>query len=148
MYAIQHKPSGKFLPKMKYVKGGTHTELDDPRPPRLFTTHAAATNCLRHWLSGIEGGAYEMPHGPDWANDGGYIKTLTPQPHRKAEDMEIIEVFLVTSKPTRPQLRALITSRGYDPDANEKTLDNLGNLDIMTMGTFVEAYKVMVEAAG
>lgn len=49
--------------------------------------------------------------------------------------------------PTTAQLRALLIWRGYDPDAKEETLDTLGQLDIMTMNTFIEAYKVMVAAA-
>lgn len=54
---------------------------------------------------------------------------------------------LVPIKPTIEQMRALLVSRGYDPDADDSTLDDLGRLDLMTMGTYLKAYEVMVLAA-
>ncbi len=50
----------------------------------------------------------------------------------------------VPLEPDHEQLRALLVHRGYDPDANEDTLDRLGQLDIATMGAFLSAYKAMV----
>jgi hypothetical protein len=54
---------------------------------------------------------------------------------------------LVPKEPTTNMKRALIKWRGYDPDAKEETLDGLGQLDLMTMGTFLQAYKVLLTAA-
>lgn len=49
--------------------------------------------------------------------------------------------------PTTEQKRGLLVHRGYDPDAKEETLDGLGKLDLMTMGTYISAYTAMVDAA-
>ncbi len=53
----------------------------------------------------------------------------------------------IPREPTTNMLRALLVHRGYDPDAKEQTLDKLGQLDLLTMGRFIEAWKVMWDAA-
>jgi hypothetical protein len=54
---------------------------------------------------------------------------------------------LVPVEPDTGMKRALIKWRGYDPDAKEETLDRIGQLDIATMGVFLEAYQVMIAAS-
>ena len=56
-------------------------------------------------------------------------------------------VLQAAREPSKEQIRALIVHRGYDPDAKEDTLDVLGNIDLMTMGAFMRAYTVMIDAA-
>lgn len=96
LYAIRHKPSGKLL--RHFPKGYGHTQLDvedpinHPRlkagcilPPRLFTTEDSAKRSLIQWLQGV--------HRHYW-EDGLHVST--PSVPRIKEDMEVIEVELVT----------------------------------------------------
>ena len=55
--------------------------------------------------------------------------------------------IIVPKEPNLAMKRALLVHRGYDPDAKEETLDQLGQLDIATMGSFLAAYRAMVKAA-
>lgn len=93
IYAILHKPTGVFLPEMQYARGGTYTELTDKRPPRLFSTRTAAANALRHWLAGILSTTWVPDQSShDIFGEGDYKREILPQPHRKAEEMEIVQV--------------------------------------------------------
>lgn len=69
-----------------------------------------------------------------------------PNPHPDAPNPER-EWVMVPREPTREQLKALLRHRGYDPDADESTLDRIGQLDVATMGVFVSAYRAMLAAA-
>lgn len=55
---------------------------------------------------------------------------------------------VVPKEPDTAMKRALLVHRGYDPDAREDTLDRLGQMDLMTMGSFLRAYTAMVSAHG
>ncbi len=92
-YAVRHKPSGLFIPRLETGKrrGGSHFEPSNEREPRLFFNRISARAFLSNWLQGKAelhnctgyDGEYET-----------YIKVI-PQPHRKKEDMEIVEFDLV-----------------------------------------------------
>lgn len=95
MWAIKHKPSGKFLPapRGRNGRGGTFVEIDDPGPPRLFHNETSAKSALRFWLAGkvhVERHYSGAPWGEEIEEDW---KTI-PQPHRKAEDMTIVRVTI------------------------------------------------------
>lgn len=96
LYAIRHKPSGKLL--RQFAKGYGHTQLDVEDPinhrrlkegvhlaPRLFTDKEFAKRALLQWLQGV--------HRHYW-EDG--LQVSTPSVPRIKEDMEVIEVELVT----------------------------------------------------
>jgi hypothetical protein len=70
------------------------------------------------------------------------------EPDAKAA-LKAIEAAGYAAVPLEPDtgmLRALLVHRGYDPDADEETLDGLGQLDLATMGVFVSAYRAMIAA--
>lgn len=90
LYAIQHTPTGYFMPERKGTRGYTN---DTPKlwlthTPRLFRTARAARNALTWWLKGttmiVWGGEY---------HDETHLKT-TPQSGRNAEDMAVVPVYL------------------------------------------------------
>ncbi len=94
-YAIQHIPSGDFLP----THDGTTTRGytgDEPTsgkyiPPRLFQNEGAAKRALTWWLKGetrvrrVGGGIWDE-YDETWH--------LHERPERKAEDMRIVKVKL------------------------------------------------------
>jgi hypothetical protein len=67
-------------------RGGTHVEMQLQTPPRLFTTLSGAKNCLNFWLAGTLSRTWNL--GVDEQ-----LK-LTPQQHRKASEMRIVQVSL------------------------------------------------------
>lgn len=92
MYAIRQKSTQFFMPKLPKgsTKGGTWLEPAADVVPRLFSTERAAVNALRWWLAGkvrVVHGFYDEAGDGDWQT--------VPAPHRKADDMEIVEVQLV-----------------------------------------------------
>ena len=92
-YAVRHKPSGLFIPRLETGKrrGGSHLEPSNKREPRLFFNRISARAFLSNWLQGtFENHSYQTYEG-DW--DSGL--RVTPQPHRRKEDMEIVEFKLV-----------------------------------------------------
>jgi hypothetical protein len=94
-FAIYHIPSEGYLPqRSKGRKSGyTHDEPSTIAPPRLFTNTPGAKQALRWWLRGavrIDG----------W-DEGEENIVITPQVHRKKEDMLIIEVDLFPTKVIR-----------------------------------------------
>ena len=93
LFAIRHKPSGGFLPVVRY--GYTHSEPSETAIPRLFTTRGGAQRALTWWLKGITvvrmlaaGFSWDGPNDPeeDWDTKA--------MPERKAEDMEVVPVLL------------------------------------------------------
>ena len=96
-YAVRHKPSGKFIPRLETGKrrGGSHLEPSSEREPRLFFNRLAARAFLSNWLQGI----FKQSNYQGY--DGDYIDTLQviPQPHRKKDEMEIVEFDLVETHP-------------------------------------------------
>lgn len=92
-FAVRHKPSGLFIPKLKTGarRGGSHLEPSNDREPRLFHNHLAARAFLSNWLQGI----FKEHTYTDY---NGYPESslkIEKQPHRKKEDMEIVEFDLI-----------------------------------------------------
>ena len=96
LWAIEHKPTGRYLPEIKYKRGYTATQPCNPieKPPRLFITKKAAKCALHWWLKGeiIRSQDYRIR---DW-EEVDYEETLTiiPKPDRKAVDMCVRKVVL------------------------------------------------------
>lgn len=91
-YAVRHKPSGLYIPRLETGKrrGGSHLEPSNEREPRLFFNKLSARAFLSNWLQGkFEQHSYIT-------NSGDYDCDLkvTPQPHRRKQDMEIVEFEL------------------------------------------------------
>lgn len=95
-YAIRHKLTGHFLPPPigRSGKGGSWTEPTEG-PPRLFHKRRNAEIALRAWLKGIHKRTVEEWGSMD-ALEPQYDEgiNIEPQPHRKAEDMEIVTLSL------------------------------------------------------
>lgn len=91
VWAVQHIPSGGFLPRAKGRdgRGGTHVEPTLTEPPRVFTAKQHAQCALTNWLSGkvtvrVYGGFDDVHE--DW-------KTEKVE-SRKAEDMRVVALRL------------------------------------------------------
>ena len=90
LYAIKHKPTGYFLPSRK-GRGYSH---DEPQPnggklgPRLFFSRIAARNALTAWLMGTF--AREVSLLDFEGNEVESDLIITPQPHRKREEMKVV----------------------------------------------------------
>ena len=83
-FAIQHKPTGGFLPAGK-AKGHTWSEPTKDSPPRLFSTRRGAQQALNWWLDG----------GVSVHRGETYVDLIeTPMPERDADDMQIVHVEL------------------------------------------------------
>ncbi|KGM36182.1 hypothetical protein [Inquilinus limosus] len=92
LYAIQHKPTGHFLPASNRKRRGyTNDKPKDPLkvPPRLFRRKGDAKNALRWWLKGITHVSYVGSY--DDYNEDWHTK---PAPDRKAEEMEVVPMRL------------------------------------------------------
>lgn len=98
LFAIRHKPSGFYLPQPNGFagRGGSFTEPVDCSGttinPRLFKSKIGARNALTQWLRG--------KHFPQYDYDDNGCRYIIggdplPQPHRKKEEMEIVEFALV-----------------------------------------------------
>jgi hypothetical protein len=100
--AIRHRPSGGFLPNVRGY-GFTRTEPTLTEPPRLFTKKGPATQALKYWLQG------ELSEKLDYDSDFATELTLhcKRRPDRNAEDMEIVEIELISRSLTEAQLRIL-----------------------------------------
>jgi hypothetical protein len=100
--AIRHKPSGGFLPEVRGY-GFTRTVPEKEEPPRLFIRRSSAANALNRWLEG--------EHTERYTDDdfGSSERTIVVKrvPHRKREDMEIVEVELIVRTAAEAQLRFL-----------------------------------------
>lgn len=98
--AIRHNPSGGFLPQMTSY-GFTRCSPSKTEPPRLFTKPGAAKQALDRWLQGawFEGYFDDDQNRQD-------VK-IVPQPERRRQDMEIVEIELVVRSLSEAQLRVL-----------------------------------------
>ncbi len=97
-FAIRHKPTGHFLPEHGSRKGRggyTNDEPDATKPPRMFEHRRHAKGALDWWLKGIAGmkRSYSLYSKYDDVDEE--IQTIESLPHRKAEDMEIVEVRVI-----------------------------------------------------
>jgi len=89
VFAIRHKPTGKYLPSGRGFNGRGMTWSSPVAPsavrlPRVFHTHKSARISLTYWMKGkIEG-----------QNDDGYAYpgNIRPAPDRVFEDMEIVPI--------------------------------------------------------
>lgn len=93
-YAIKHKPTGFLMPSGR-GRGFTHDEPEDPNviPPRLFRRKQDAQSALNHWLAG----RLRVSHTRtgDWfGSDDRETWEYEADPCRRAEDMEVVEMFL------------------------------------------------------
>ena len=92
-YVIRHKPTMMFLPAGgKGLRGHTHQEPTDKRPPRLFTTSRDAKKALTFYCDGKwKELSYQSGSDGEWDYD------LSPIPNskRNKDDYEIVEVTLV-----------------------------------------------------
>ena len=92
VYAIRQKSTGLFIPRLEPSKrrGGSFLEPSDEREPRFFPSKISARNTLSNWLKGHHVTKYMEYDG----GEESYTDTVF-QPHRKKEDMEIVEFELV-----------------------------------------------------
>lgn len=92
LWAIQHAPSGGFLPnpRGRGGRGGTHVEPTTAEPPRLFTAEQYAKSALTYWLAGCINVIYHE----DYFGEVDEHWTQTPVPGRRAEDMRIVAIRL------------------------------------------------------
>ena len=103
-YAVRVKGTQKYLPRpqRRDGRGGSHLEPVDfsdrsTWPPRYakemqirsYTTERAAKNLLTSWLQGSVG--CHRGYGEDYYEENFLIR----KPHRKAEDMEIVEITII-----------------------------------------------------
>lgn len=104
-FAVRVKGTQRYLPRSQRRdgRGGSHLEPVDftdrsSWPPlysrdmqiRSYTTERAAKNLLTSWLQGAIG--CHRSYDPYWAEEENY---LIPKPHRRAEDMEIVQITIV-----------------------------------------------------
>lgn len=98
--AILHKPSGGFLPVVSGY-GFTRCEPTREEPPRLFAKKGPCKQALDRWLEGaLHEGAYNEEMGE-------VTLVRTKMPHRRAADMEIVEIEMVVRSLSEAQLRML-----------------------------------------
>jgi hypothetical protein len=83
-YVIRQKSTGYLFPRTG--RGSTWAEFAEGGSPRLFTTTAAAKNCLAWWLAGA------TMNNNSYGYDGDYDVCLetTKRPERIASDYEIV----------------------------------------------------------
>lgn len=98
---IRHKPSGGMLPNVRGY-GFTKTEPELDEPPRLFVRRSSAAQALNYWLEGEH-----IESNPDNDFSGEIKLRVIPKPHRRREDMEIVEIEIVVRSLTEAQLRSL-----------------------------------------
>lgn len=97
LYAILHKPTGKYMPAVisRYRSGGytwwEPTGINGLKAksavPRLFTTKAYANVALNHWLKG----PIEVKTN-DWEDM--VQRVVRPEIERRPEDMRIVTFSL------------------------------------------------------
>lgn len=92
-YAVRHKPSGLFIPRLETGKrrGGSYLEPSDEREPRLFFNKLSARAFLSNWLQGI----FKSSYYTNYDGESEPTLDLIKQPHRKKEEMEIVEFDLI-----------------------------------------------------
>lgn len=85
-WAIQHIPSGGFLPDMG--RGQTHAEPTTHLPPRLFTEARAAKMALNWWLNG----KITVSHSCDYWGEEDESWHVEGVPERHSDDMRIVRL--------------------------------------------------------
>lgn len=90
LYAVRRKSDGAFLNVHKYHTFYEPGEGDATSVPRLHKTKRVAICCLTQWLRGR--------HQLYTDYEEQYLDDPKPLPHRKKEDMEVVEVILSIKK--------------------------------------------------
>lgn len=90
IWVIRHKPTGKLLPANPRGYGHTQMNIENNGKmkhlvPRMFLSEREAKMCLGRWLLGV--------HKLYW-EDG--LDISEPEEKRVREDMEVIEIELIT----------------------------------------------------
>ena len=87
-WAIQHVPSGGFLPNARGRggRGGSHVEPTQVEFPRIFTTKAAAKCALTNWLAGKVTVTQTQSYEGEWDEQWDVERVDS----RRAEDMRIV----------------------------------------------------------
>lgn len=98
-YAIRQISTGHFMPNYGSRKsrgGWTNDEpqpIDKGVPPRLFPLKRSAKIALKYWLRGVTNVTFMRSATLEGPDDSEY-RDVTPKPHRKADDMEVVEISL------------------------------------------------------
>lgn len=99
IHAIRNKNTGLYIgyPRGKMMRGGTSREADEPiEHARPFSDLRIARWFLTMWLKGKH---YEV-QGRDW--ESGVVDDVRTEielcPHRKREEMEIVEITMTPGK--------------------------------------------------
>ena len=100
VFCVRQKSTGLFIPRLPSGRGrgGSHLEPSDKLEPRLFHSQISALRFLSNWLKGV----YETDHFTGTDGEENYGLKVVSQPHRKKDDMEIVEFDCVNSLLTRP----------------------------------------------
>ena len=93
LWAIKHKPSGHYLPRIPGKHGGTYVEPEpvDRGRIRLFREESHAKCALKWWLAGH---TYVVWFAGSFDEDGDADWRTKPVPGRCADDMAIVRVEL------------------------------------------------------
>lgn len=105
LYAIFHKPTGKYMPARMFKvhkSGWSWWEPTgenglggfDPEIPRLFKNRLAAKRAMNYWLKGN----YVLRRDDYFDEAFGYLKNTAPTNPRKPEDVEIHVITLVVTR--------------------------------------------------
>jgi len=97
-FAIRQISTGHFMPSYSSRKGRGGYTHDEPQPlakvpPRLFTKRHVAQRVLNYWLKGSITQHFSRVHTLEGPDDHEYLN-VTKIPHRRAEDMEVVAIFL------------------------------------------------------
>jgi len=115
-YAIQHKPTGFYLPASRRRRGFTHDEPIDPEivPPRLFLKKWNARKALDWWLSGKGESRWSTVAGY-----GGYepkeiqhtdVKKVES---RRYEEMEVVALYVSETNWWNREITDIKVPNGY-----------------------------------
>ena len=87
IFAVRHKPSGLFIPRLERGKrrGGSYLEPSNEREPRFFHNKLAARAFISNWCQGQFKTAYsQTEYGKEPYTD------VVKVPSRNKADMEIV----------------------------------------------------------
>lgn len=132
-WVIKHKPTGELMPLMKRNKGYTHWRPGNPDDklyqisvPRLFSKKAYAKAAINWWLKGKT----SMHVYRDSFSFDCDVEISTAQvPNRKADDLEIVPVNLVSLRKL-----AKLGARTCGP-SNEKQRKELDTFTALQLAT-------------
>lgn len=114
VYCVRQKSTGLFIPRLATGKrrGGSHLEPSNAREPRVFHNAQAARAFLSQWLQGIH--KHDTYVDMDGVQDDGV--SIIPQPHRKKDDMEIVEFICTEMPPISKDMEEILKNQiAHDP---------------------------------